>query len=103
MEIAKEMAGQMHLRIGNLESQLNAICARSAKIEAEIKAAKFAPERALYFDPSFNEKYLCPHCWIATETRSPLLAISHSANGDQFRCNTCHLELSLPLDQSKRS
>jgi len=80
-QLAIGVANQLHM------------LASKGDTEAEQRAS-LAYNRAIGFQAKVHDKFQCPRCWVAEETRSALTPIE---GGDEFfQCNNCELKVSIP-------
>ena len=93
--IATKMAVSAQHRLERLQEELAEVETRKTEIEAQLNAARLAPERVFNFQPQIARQYQCPRCWIEREVRSEINPIPSDTSDDLFRCRICHFEITI--------
>jgi hypothetical protein len=63
---------------------------KKAELDAQIEVETRASERFSSYEPSRDDKLLCPHCWIVTDKESLMVG-----KGAVVRCEACQKEFSV--------
>ncbi len=95
-EIAREIADHHQTQASNLKRQLLEIETRKTQIEAELRTANRAHERAMSFPGQIGSDYACPDCCVRGVSATMRSIGGGGKHEDLFRCNTCQQVTALP-------
>jgi hypothetical protein len=93
-QAANAILDQMRDRKAILQSEYDDLQSQLAnkrvELDAQVDVLSSSYERVLNFRPMFDEKFLCPRCWVVNGKESEAVQ-----QGDLVRCSACRQEFSV--------
>ncbi len=97
-QVAVEIATRDIAAIGELEADRKELTAKLAELEARIKAAHKALDRAHKFSQSHGGEMICPVCLVRRNKKVRLHSVdSPSDEYTLLECRECHQEFEVEL------